>query len=262
MSVSVRSVGHGPDLVLLHGWAMHSGVFAELLPSLTLHYRVHCIDLPGHGRSLLGDHHHTLEQWAAAIAPHVPQGAIVLGWSLGSLLAVKLARQQALRALILVSTTPRFVAAHDWPQGMAEDVFAQFFSRLQQNMNSTVENFLRLQVRGDSHAADTFAALQSSLLQHPADPLALQIGLEILRDADERPALMNIEIPTLVVAGEYDRIAHPSASRFSAASLPNAQFSLIKRAGHAPFISHRQEFLHELARFLGDLDARQAAANV
>lgn len=250
MSLYVNVMGQGPDLVLLHGWAMHGGVFDTVLTELSTNHRVHCIDLPGHGRSECEFSSAGLDALVATIKPYVPEHATVLGWSLGGLLALRLAQRMSLRALILVSATPRFVANADWPNGMSPAVFAQFFSRLQQNMQSTVQDFLRLQVRGDAHAATTFATLETSLLQHPAQSAALQRGLELLRDADELAALPNIHVPALVIAGEYDRIAHPHASVQLVQRLPNAQHTIIKRACHAPFISHRDEFLAEVQPFI------------
>lgn len=47
----VETRGHGPDLVLLHGWAMHGGVFAPLIDTLADDFRIHVVDLPGHGFS-------------------------------------------------------------------------------------------------------------------------------------------------------------------------------------------------------------------
>lgn len=41
--------GEGPDLVLVHGWPLHSATYRHLLPSLTRHYRCHLFDLPGSG---------------------------------------------------------------------------------------------------------------------------------------------------------------------------------------------------------------------
>ena len=253
MNLYVKVTGDGPDLVLLHGWAMHGGVFDALINDLSQTYRVHCLDLPGHGRSNADLSSASLENLATAVESYVPTNAIVLGWSLGGLLALKLAQRLLLRALVMVSSTPRFVANAEWPHGMQPDVFAQFFSRLQQNMQGTVQDFLRLQVRGDAHPAETFATLKTTLLQHPASPLALQQGLELLRDADERAAVPSVHVPTLVVAGEYDRIAHPDACDQLARQLPNARYVVIKRAGHAPFISHRDEFLVEVHNFLHHL---------
>lgn len=250
MSLHVNIRGQGPDLVLLHGWAMHSGVFDGLLPTLTQHYRVHSIDLPGHGRSAFDSAIGDLQLLADKIQPHVPKHAIVLGWSLGGLLSLKLAQQHELRALVLVSTTPRFVATHDWPQGMGQSVFAQFFSRLQHNLRATVEDFLTLQVRGDSDAVHTLQTLRQTLLETPGDPEALQLALQILRDADERGALSRIDTPALVIAGEYDRIAHPKAGEYLATQMPRAESYQVGRAGHAPFISHSDTFLSAVLSFL------------
>ena len=44
--------GHGPDLVMLHGWGMHSAVWSDWADALASEFRVHCVDLPGHGNSL------------------------------------------------------------------------------------------------------------------------------------------------------------------------------------------------------------------
>jgi len=252
MKLFVERIGQGPDLALLHGWAMHSGVFAQLWPSLAENYRVHLIDLPGHGRSEFQPCIGELQALADCVQEHVPQKALLLGWSLGGLIALKLAQQLPLRAMVLVSSTPRFVAAEAWLNGMPQAVFAQFFARLQTNVEVTVQDFLSLQVRGDSHATQTLRALQQALLAHPGDHRALQLGLQILRDADERAALPNIEVPTLVISGEYDRITHPKACASLVASMPNAKLNEIKRAGHAPFISHRDEFIAAVKGFLAE----------
>ena len=47
----VEVVGDGPPLVLLHGWAMHGGVFAPLVARLRDRHTLHVVDLPGHGLS-------------------------------------------------------------------------------------------------------------------------------------------------------------------------------------------------------------------
>ena len=47
----VESVGEGRPLVLLHGFALHGGLFAPLRPAFAQHHRVHVVDLPGHGYS-------------------------------------------------------------------------------------------------------------------------------------------------------------------------------------------------------------------
>ena len=48
-AVHVESAGAGPPLVLLHGWALHGGLFAPLMAGYAARFRVHAVDLPGHG---------------------------------------------------------------------------------------------------------------------------------------------------------------------------------------------------------------------
>jgi len=258
MSVHVDIQGKGSDLVLLHGWAMHGGVFADIANTLAQQYRVHNIDLPGHGKSNADPRIKTLNQLTASIRPHVPTCAVVFGWSLGGQVALQLAATLPLQGLVLVSATPKFVADASWPHGMAPAVFEQFFARLHANIETTVQDFLSLQVRGDVHAMHTLKALRMRLLQHPPDAAMLETALAMLREMDLRPLLPTIRVPTLLIAGEHDRIAHPRATQSTQALMPHAHYAEIKRAGHASFLSHRDEFMDTLNEFL----ARLAGAGV
>ncbi|MBP9131466.1 MAG: alpha/beta fold hydrolase, partial [Steroidobacteraceae bacterium] len=92
LHVEIR--GTGPDLVLLHGWALHGGMWGPWLDELGRRARLHLIDLPGHGRSAWPAGASTLRDLARAVSPHVPNGAAVLGWSLGGMVALELARSR------------------------------------------------------------------------------------------------------------------------------------------------------------------------
>jgi pimeloyl-ACP methyl ester carboxylesterase len=49
--LAYRKFGHGPDLVFVHGWPLHSGTFRTLVPLLAVRFTCHLIDLPGSGQS-------------------------------------------------------------------------------------------------------------------------------------------------------------------------------------------------------------------
>src|SRR3546814_4571782 len=78
----IEETGEGPPLVLLHGWAMHGGVFALLVERLRERYRLYVVDLPGHGRSRDSAVPLALEACVEAIAARVPR-APWCGWALG-----------------------------------------------------------------------------------------------------------------------------------------------------------------------------------
>lgn len=254
LHVEIRGVG--PDVVLLHGWALHGGMWGPWAEQLATRARVHFVDLPGHGRSAWPAGTSSLRDLARAVAPHVPQGAALVGWSLGGLVALELARERPadLAALVLLATTPCFLTREDWTAGMDTSVLEGFAAGLAGDYRRTIANFLALQTWGDEHATQALRALRASLDAHgEPDPLALAAGLRILRDADLRATLPGIALPTLVLAGEHDRITPAAAGRELATRLPAARFVEIPRAGHAPFLSHAEQVLQEVTRFLSFL---------
>jgi pimeloyl-[acyl-carrier protein] methyl ester esterase len=253
MTLHVEIRGDGPDLVLLHGWALHGGMWGPWLDQLAGHARLHVVDLPGHGRSGWTVATHDLAGLARAVYPHVPRDAVVLGWSLGGMLALELGRQHArhLRALILMATTPRFLAGPDWEHGLDPAVLDEFSRGLALDYRRTVQNFLALQTRGDEHALETLRLMRRKLAAHgEPDRRALAAGLEVLRSADLRDPLPRVALPALVIAGDHDRLTPPGAGRELAARLPMARFRNVERSGHAPFLSHPDEVLAEVLGFL------------
>jgi len=253
MSLHVEVRGQGPDLVLLHGWALHGGMWGPWLTELAGYARLHLVDLPGHGHSPWSGDLKGLPDLARAVRPHVPGGATLLGWSLGGMIALELARQDPglVRALILLATTPKFVASEDWEHGMPPAVLEGFASGLASDHRGTVQKFLALQTRGDERSLETLRMLRRNLEAHgPPDRRALEAGLEILRTADLRDALPALALPALVIAGDHDRLTPAAAGRALAASLPRARYCQIPRSGHAPFLSHGPEVLREIQGFL------------
>jgi pimeloyl-[acyl-carrier protein] methyl ester esterase len=253
MSPHVEIRGHGPDLVLLHGWALHGGMWGPWLDDLARHARVHLVDLPGHGHSDWSAGRGSLSELARAVHGCVPPGSVLLGWSLGGMVALELARQDPglAGALVLVATTPRFVAGDDWEHGMQAPVLEEFARGLSGDHRGIVQNFLALQTRGDEHSHQTLRMLRRSLDAHgPPDARALAAGLEILRTTDLRDALPGITVPVLVITGGHDRLTPAGAGRALAEALPQARYHEIPRSGHAPFLSHGPEVLIEVLGFL------------
>ncbi len=230
--------GQGPALVLLHGWAMHGGVFAPLLKALTEHFECWVVDLPGHGASPERDGlglHDTAERLLARLPP-----AHWLGWSLGGLVALRAALDapDRVRGLVEIAASPRFVVGPDWPHGVDHTVFASFASELRQDYARTVERFLALEVMGDEHAREEIRWLRQRLAERPpGDPAILRDGLAILADTDLRAELPTLACPSLWIAGRRDRLV-PWRALEHAAQASGGQFLCLDKAGHAPFLSH------------------------
>lgn len=260
-ALTIDTRGRGPRLVMLHGWALNSRVWDDIVEPLAQRYAVVRVDLPGHGGSPWPPRFDDLESLARVLAPHLDGSAIIVGWSLGSLAALQLALRHpgAVRALVLVAGTPRFLNDSTWRHGVDPEVLEEFGARLRKDQEGTVRDFLALQVRGDERALQTLRTLRRRVLDTgPTHPAALAAGLEVLKRADLREELASIPVPALVIAGEHDRLTPVEGSRELASGLRRARFALVEQAAHAPFISHREVFLREVEQFLARLPAAAA----
>ena len=251
----VESVGAGAPLVLLHGWGMHGGLFAPVLPALAQRRRVHVVVLPGHGHSpplapltLEG----IARELDAAFAD-TPAPLDVLGWSLGGAVAMHVAatRPGRVARLVLVATTPSFVVRDGWPHAMAPRTLAMFGDELRVAHRLTLQRFLSLQVQGSDTGRAALAALRHELFAR-GEPSrdVLDAALALLQSIDLRAGVASIDAPALVVTGERDTLAPAAAGRWLAQALPRARLVEIAGAAHVPFLSHRDAFVAAVAGFL------------
>jgi pimeloyl-[acyl-carrier protein] methyl ester esterase len=237
---------------LLHGWAMHGGVFAPLVARLLDRYTLHIVDLPGHGHSRDCTVPLQLEACVEAIAAAVPR-APWCGWSLGGLIALHAAatRADAVPALAMLCASPRFVRGEDWRHGVSPEIFRDFAGGLRADYRATLDRFVALEAFGSDHAKDEIRALRDDLFARGEPPASvLADGLELLETSDLRATLPTLGAPSLWLAGRRDRLVDPRAMREAAALAPDAAVHVVEHAGHAPFLTHADEVAGQLDRFL------------
>ena len=256
-ALHVDILGSGPPLVLLHGWAMHGGIFAPLVEALRERRTLHVVDLPGHGHNRDCGVPLQLDACADAVLDAVPE-APWCGWSLGGSIALHAASTHPGRipALAMLCATPKFVVAGDWPQGMPKQVFDGFASGLREDWRGTIDRFIALEAFGSDHMREELKLLRDAVLARgePA-PRVLADGLGVLDATDLRAALPTLQVPSLWIGGRRDRLVNPEALRAAAALAPGARFVQVEHAGHAPFLTHADEVATTLLGFLAEQGA-------
>jgi len=158
------------DLVLIPGWGCDSTIWQPVLPYLSNKFRVQCIEL-----SLDVD----------ALKQQIPCGSIVVGWSLGGLLAseVAIAYPQWIHGLITIGTNPCFVRQHDWP-GVARDRIQEMLTGFAQDRQKILRRFYQLIFQGSCrHHQEFIECCHKSEALNLSD---LELGLKKLRDTDLR----------------------------------------------------------------------------
>lgn len=252
MTLHYEIHGSGKPLVMLHGWAMHSGVWRDFARRLGEHARVICLDLPGHGRS------EALTPFEAATVVEALLQAVdaeqfsVLGWSLGATLALEMARRhpQRIDRLLLLAGNPCFVEHSDWP-GTPLATLESFIDSLAGDVNQTLARFLALQVNGLAHGKPLLQQLKAALQAcPPPSATTLQAGLQILQHSDLRDVLQQLPQPVSVLLGERDRLVPAKLAEHLRQLRPDIDVEVIPALGHAPFLAPGDELLNRVVAWL------------
>jgi 3-oxoadipate enol-lactonase len=249
-ALDVTSVGEGPSLVLLHSLLIDRSAFANVVPALAKHRRVHLVALPGFdGSTAAGP---GVEDHADRVAEALPllglgPGSAVLGNGFGGFVAVALAaRHGALfEKLLLVDTAAGFPAA-------AKAAFSVMAEKVAGGGMGAVAEIAARRIFHDAYLnqhPEAVSERRAVLLRFNAD--AFIAACRVLERVDLTAALSRIANPTLVVVGEFDAATPLDLARELAQRIRGAQFVLLPGCGHCPPLEQPDAFLAAAGPFLG-----------
>ena len=258
--LAVTKSGKGDPLVLLHGWGLHSGVWQSILPELEKNFHCYAVDMLGHGESQASSNksfslvniRSELHDFINSINSN---NIILLGWSLGGLVAVDYLKnhKDKTKKLILVTSNACFCKKDNWQYGLDDAVLENFTLQLEQDYKKTVDKFMALQMFGVDDYKQALKVLKNSIASRPEPSMAsLREGLKVLKETDFRTSLNHISQPTLMITGEHDHLMPYQAAEAMQPLFKKADCHMIKGAGHAPFISHQAEFINAIKNFTNE----------
>jgi proline iminopeptidase len=67
-----------------------------------------------------------------------------------------------------------------------------------------------------------------------------------------REKLRTWKVPTLVIAGRFDRNVRPSLTTQYKKLMPQALFIMFEKSGHFPFVEENKETMEVIRRFLSE----------
>ena len=248
--------GLGPDLVMLHGWGMHSNVLEPMVQGLATTWRVSKIDLPGYGMNQAKKWPEKLESLTHLLLDAAPPRAVWMGWSLGGLLAIHAASMapERINGLILLASTPRFIAGDEWPCALSGEEFKDFVNRFESDPSAALLRFDLLQFKGTANAGESVRRLRALLGERRVAPMALSIGLRLLLEADLRSRLSSYQQRLGAIYGDTDPLIPQCYGRALVNLVPHAIAVQIKGAGHAPFITHNNEVVAAVNKIMTGYD--------
>ncbi len=241
MSVYCQISGEGTPLVLLHGWGFHSEIWQRLIAIGKPEFQFYSLDLPGFGRSADLTFSDRLDETIEALLPSLPDQAIYLGWSLGGLLAMKLAltHPEKVRAVFALSSTPCFLQQSDW-RGVSLSDFEQFRQAVIENPQKILKTFILSGLVDRPQQKQHVGELWDLLLCYgfPRNQSLLN-ALNVLKQHDLRLAIPSIKPPVFFGVGRSDSLTPYNESLCQ---------HRLQALGHFPLWTDADEVLHLLKR--------------
>ncbi len=245
---------NAPVLALLHGWGSSSKIWQPCLTELCKEFQLWCVDLPGHGESHDIVWNESVHQGLELLANTLPPQCLLIGWSLGGLLAQLFAMQhtQRVQGLMLVASTPKFVASNDWPHAMPLSTFQYFVKQYDASPQETMKEFIALQVLHGRSLKKIMQELEHASSGQPLEKI--RWGLEWLLKIDLREAFLSKDLPTVLFHGENDQVSSVHAAEQTAEIWEHTQLFKIPQAAHVPFLSHSEQFIDQVKIMLGQIE--------
>ncbi len=177
-----------------------------------------------------------IEEFFSSIQTENKNPEILLGWSLGGQLAIRLVEKKIFQPKLLVLLAPPFQMIKDnrIQAGMAKATFDKFYENFSQAPDRTLKQFAILTAMNDRHSTE----IARTLDVHEQNFSQLQAWLEELArfscfdvDFSEMPR-------TILFQGAGDMIVHSSQAEYFRQRIKNFRLEIFKNCGHAPHLSN------------------------
>lgn len=218
------------------------------------------MDLRGHGRSdSLGFSYTACLDDIEVLLDYLEIGnVIVVGWSMGSQIAIKAAARlkERIAGLILVGGTSRFCSSDDYPCGLPAKETRGMAARLKRDYKVTAGQFFKNMFSERETASSDLLDIAAKTIS-ALPPLQVSLtALSELTATDLRYLLPGTNLPVLLIHGTDDSICPVGSAEFMADRLPRASIRIIPFTGHAPFLTAAEIFNAEVSGFARTINGK------
>jgi len=172
------------------------------------------------------------------LAGNLKPETILIGWSMGGMLALKTTELAGnkIKALVLVSTTPKFIRSPDFPLGLPMALLKRLENKIRAEGTAAFHNLV-------------FKNGESMGLNHLSWE-EVEKEFNQLAQIDLRGLLSKVSIPTLIIHGDRDEICPPSAAEYMKENISGSELVMLPGVGHAPMVEVPELFNSQLDRFI------------
>jgi len=241
--------GTGDPLVLIHGLGMSHELWAQQLSEFSKNFRTIAIDLRGFGRSSRPSDpgSYAIERLASDIACVIENLGVgpchILGTSMGGFVAQTMALDYPAlcRSLILCHTAPRMSIPLEIVQSRVESLSTM---EMEEYSDIVLEQAFSEEASGDERK---FIA---KLIAENDKKVYAQVLVEGLTEFDVAGRLSEINSPTLVITGEYDRVLPKEGGQEIHDLIARSKYYEVSGVGHLGYIERPDLFNRVVVEFL------------
>lgn len=237
-ALACRRIGHGPQLLMLHGGGGPTPQ-APYLDALAKHFEIILPTHPGFYGSPRPPQITSVDDLAYLYLDLIDDFALsnltVMGFSMGGWLALELATKSCARLERLLLVDAVGVKFTDRETRQFPDIFAMDQDAVASLMFHDPARMARDFAALPEDELTAFVTNREALVQYAWEPY--------LHNPKLLGRLHRVTVPVECIWGESDGLASQEYGRALTAALPDARFHLIREAGHAPQLEQPQAFV-------------------
>lgn len=228
-------------LVAIHGAGMNAGIWGGMAPHL-LEHAFRPVSLPGHdpraGGALIPDIKGMAAWLRQRLDGSLPGSTILVGHSMGALVALAAADDPCVSGLVLMGAAARM------------PVNPELLKTAREQPNEAIGMIIKWGIDPAHPQAGAVRTVLGSLM-HGVDPKAIGNDLAACDNFAEGEELAKkVTVPVLVLAGQHDKLARAAEGEKLSKELPQAHYHLLTDCGHMMMVERPIETAHEIKDFI------------
>jgi pimeloyl-ACP methyl ester carboxylesterase len=243
--IHYEEMGEGKSIVFVHG-ACENLQFWNHQRSMAERFRLLFLDLPGHGRSKpIRTGEPSVQNYARIVSEFIASTcqdkAVLVGHSMGGAISLlnAIEYRDKLRALVLVAT------------GAKLGVLPSIREGLRTRFDETVRSVIAPRQFASSTNLEIIRFVTNEMMKCKG-AVALS-DYEACNGFDVRQKLATINLPTLIMVGEEDKMTPVPWSVYMKENIPKSQIVILKGSSHIPMLERPSDFNRTLSEFITSL---------
>ena len=252
MNYTERGLPQGTPVVFVHGFPFDHTMWEPQMMALPNQFRAITYDVRGHGGSDVGDGQYTIEFFVddlIELLDHlVIEKTILCGLSMGGYIALRAYERypQRFKALVLCDTK----SEPDTNEGKVKRS-ATLKTVKSEGVGVFADEFVKAIFAPETFQTlpEVIESIKSTIRSN--SPIGISgAALALAMRTDTSGLLSKIQVPTLILVGEHDKLTPPSASEALQRQITGSELHIIRQAGHMSNLENAPAFNKHLIDFL------------